>query len=390
MFPTLSLAIEALEVPLHRDALVALVRLRDRLDAKLTTALGEFEAGGLHEVDGDLSMAAWLRHHTGMDTTGARRCTVRARKLHALPALREAFLTGKMTGGQVDVVLAHVPLEHVELFATHEPELVPNLAPLDTQTLGRVMGAWQRYAEDLTDPGADGETDTVHLSATTAGRAELRGSLGPDLHALLAAALRVADSHDRDLTPAERRADALGVVCRHFLDHQTSRRGGRHRPHVNVTVVDDTATYIDTGQVPTRAELGALLCDCTLHRLTIDHRSAILDYGRSTRTWPVDLSNAIAARDQGCRWPGCDRRPSWADIHHVHWWEHGGHTSTDNGVLLCRRHHRRLHAGTGWHAKLRADAILEITDPDGRVETTTPRLTVDRSLWPPGQRPLAA
>ncbi|MBA2752270.1 MAG: hypothetical protein H0U41_08560 [Actinobacteria bacterium] len=42
-----------------------------------------------------------------------------------------------------------------------------------------------------------------------------------------------------------------------------------------------------------------------------------------------------------------------------------------NLVLVCSRHHHRLHQ-PGWHAKLRPDATLEVTDPDGRHWSTSP------------------
>ena len=76
-------------------------------------------------------------------------------------------------------------------------------------------------------------------------------------------------------------------------------------------------------------------------------------------------------RDRHCRFPGCDRPAHWCEGHHVWFWDHGGPTRIDNLVLLCTRHHHHLHR-PGWHAKLLPDATLEITDPRGRVRTTSP------------------
>jgi hypothetical protein len=50
-----------------------------------------------------------------------------------------------------------------------------------------------------------------------------------------------------------------------------------------------------------------LLCDAALHRVLTQGRTAILDYGRATRTIPAPLFNALVVRDQRCRFPGCDR-----------------------------------------------------------------------------------
>ncbi len=69
----------------------------------------------------------------------------------------------------------------------------------------------------------------------------------------------------------------------------------------------------------------------------------LLDLGRATRVISPALRRALAVRDGGCAAPGCDRPPPWTDAHHRHHWLHGGPTSLDNLVLLCRTHHRAVH-----------------------------------------------
>ena len=117
--------------------------------------------------------------------------------------------------------------------------------------------------------------------------------------------------------------------------------------------------------------MSRLLCDCTLHRVLTKGRSAILDYGTATRTIPANLWNALVIRDEHCRFPGCDRKSSWCEGHHVRWVTHGGTTEIDNLVLVCSRHHHRLHQ-PDWQAKLLPDATLEVTDPNGMVRATSP------------------
>jgi hypothetical protein len=59
------------------------------------------------------------------------------------------------------------------------------------------------------------------------------------------------------------------------------------------------------------------------------------------------MRRALAKRDRGCRYPGCDRAPNRCQAHHVWAWEHGGPTNLDNLVLLCRYHHKVVHRN-GW------------------------------------------
>ena len=49
----------------------------------------------------------------------------------------------------------------------------------------------------------------------------------------------------------------------------------------------------------------------------------------------------------------------------------GGRTDLANLVLVCARHHDRLHQ-PGWHAKLLPDGSLEVTAPNGEVRGTSP------------------
>ncbi|MDY7101616.1 MAG: HNH endonuclease signature motif containing protein, partial [Actinomycetota bacterium] len=94
-------------------------------------------------------------------------------------------------------------------------------------------------------------------------------------------------------------------------------------------------------------------------------------YGRSERTAPPNQWKAVATRDGGCRFPGCDRPPRWCHAHHLQHWTDGGRTDLDNLALLCGHHHRLIHDG-GWQAKLLPDLTLEVTAPDGRVRTSRP------------------
>ena len=55
MFEDLAAAIEDLDVPGDRESLVAAIALRDRLDARIAEATGEFEASGWWGLDASVS-----------------------------------------------------------------------------------------------------------------------------------------------------------------------------------------------------------------------------------------------------------------------------------------------------------------------------------------------
>jgi hypothetical protein len=374
--------IDRLDMPADSAVLAEAFALVDRLDAKLLAVVGEHDAAELWRNDGATSMTAWLRHHTRQSGRRAARCTKTARRLRELPVTAGAYRDGVLSGGQVHAIVANLKDRTVGLFADHETELVPELARLSVRDAAVAMQDWARRAHAVV--GDDREPAlperSLHLSRVLDGRRELTGSFDPEGGAVIATALRLAATPDLAgepaRSPAHRRADALVDICRRFLDHQHHRRGGHHRPHLNIiTTLDDLQRQgpgrLVDGTIVDPTTLGRLACDAGIHRVVTDGRSSILDYGTTTRTVPAPLFNALVIRDRHCRYPGCDRPPDWTEAHHIRWVTRGGPTALDNLVLLCTRHHHLLHSPR-WHAKLLPDTTLEITNPQGQVHTSDP------------------
>jgi Domain of unknown function (DUF222) len=389
MFPQVSAvlqpladAIDRLDLPVDNDLLAEAFALADRLNAKLIAAVGEHDVAEMWRNDGATSMTAWLRHRASSTGREAALCTKTARRLRRLPVTAAAYREGRLSGGQVQAIVANLSDRTAGLFAQHEAQLVPGFAELSVAETATTMQSWARHAEaTLDDPPDQAEAErSLHVSRILDGRRELRGSFDPEAGSLIETAIRLARTKDVDgepeRSPARRRADALADVCRWFLDHQQNRRGGRHRPRLNVVttlndlerrgqgrLIDDTILDATTVQ--------RLLCDAGVHRVFVAGRSSILDYGTTTRTVPANLFNALVIRDQHCRFPGCDRPPDWCDAHHVRWVTRGGPTCPENLALQCSRHHHLLHS-PGWDAKLLPDGTLVVTNPDGRTLQSRP------------------
>ena len=376
MFERLAQELESLVVPVDARALTELIALRDRMEAIVTAAAGEFDAVELWDADAATSMQAWLRDRARMSGDQAARLVTNARRTHALPVTREAWTSGQLSSGQVEVILTNVRRDTL-LFAEHEADLVPQLAPLSVFDTVEAMQEWRRRVDALADaPEPEEHPSRVYLSEMLDGRGVLDGDLDAEDHAIVATALRVANTDDAAgepaRTPAEKRAGALVDICEFFLDNQTSQRGGRHRPHLNILAkVDTWEGHVVNGPTLSVETIERYLCDCSVHRVLTDGRSGILDVGMATRVLTAAMWVALVARDGHCRFPGCDRPATWCDGHHIHWFSRGGPTRLDNLVLLCRRHHKRLHQ-PGWHAKLLPDGTFEVTDPTGVVRTSHP------------------
>jgi hypothetical protein len=86
-------------------------------------------------------------------------------------------------------------------------------------------------------------------------------------------------------------------------------------------------------------------CDCNVTRILLGSDSAVIDVGRSKRVISPAQRRALNIRDEGCRWPGCDRPASWTSGHHFVHWIKGGGSDLSNLVSLCYRHHGMAHEG---------------------------------------------
>jgi hypothetical protein len=216
------------------------------------------------------------------------------------------------------------------------------------------------------------------------GRLGLEGWLGAEQGALFRSLIeqlaepRPAPDGGRDhRSVPERQADALIELCdRARADDDFPTTGGE-RPHLSVLIDWEalrtglgTAT-LDHGQRISAADARRCACDATVIPVVLGGEGEPLDVGRAARTVPRAIRRALAARDRGCAFPGCDTPPALCDAHHIQHWADHGRTSVRNCCLLCAMHHRQVHLQR-WQIRINA----------GRVEFRPPAV-VD-----PGRKPL--
>lgn len=200
-------------------------------------------------------------------------------------------------------------------------------------------------------------------------------------------------SSDETREPAQRQAEALAEVCGFALEHGPSslvpETGGR-RPQISVIVrLEDLekrarSGMLDFGGQTSPATLRMLACDAAIIPIVMNGKGQPLDVGRATRTIPDGLRRAVTARDRGCAHPGCDRPPSWCEIHHIIEWEQFGETELENLVMLCRQHHRLIHH-PGWTVRIR-EGLPEFVPPAWVDPGRTPRRQAGLMIDMPEQR----
>ena len=120
------------------------------------------------------------------------------------------------------------------------------------------------------------------------------------------------------------------------------------------------------------------VCTGVVTPIFFDASLQALDVGRELRLFTRRQRIALAARDGGCRWPVCERPPSWTEAHHVeHWKRDFGRTDVADGLSLCKYHHLLLH-NNGWEIT-RDGAEYWLIPPADIDAASTPQLMPSKS-----------
>jgi hypothetical protein len=335
-------------------------RAIEQLEVERLRRLAELDRRRLFERDGHLSAAAWVARTFKVPWGTARRSVRVAQALEEMPATRRSLTEGELSLSAAEV-LAEARDADPEAFGRSEGQLVEAARIHSMPDLRRVVGFWRESA--ARERSLDGEERLrarrrLHVSPTFLGMVRGDFDLDPEggetlldaLRAFLDAEARSAGSDD-DRTPAQRRADALVEIARQWLDLAERPTLGGERPHVTMTIAAEAlragSGELDHAGAVSSSVARRLACDAAVMRVVLSARSEPLDVGRRTKVVPPSMRRAVIVRDRTCRFPGCDRPHPWCDAHHIVHWADGGPTAASNLVLLCRRHHRLVHRGSG-------------------------------------------
>jgi len=335
-----------------------LQRAAELLEVERLRRLAEIDRRATFQRDGHLSAASWLASTFKVAWGTAREQVRIAKALEDMPETRRALDEGDLSMSAVRVLVAARDADR-DAFQGSESALVDAARIHSMQDLQRVAAYWRQAVEREHALDSDDKVRAqrrLHASVTFLGMVRVDGHLDPETGETLLTALSAvldAESRSRDeddnRTPAQRRADALGEICRQWLDLADRPSVGGEKPHVTVTMSVD-ALRGDGGAAeldhvgPVGSETARrLACDASIRRVVMAGPSEPLDVGRQTPVIPSGMRRAVIIRDRHCRFPGCDRPHTWCNPHHIVHWAQGGPTAAQNLLLLCRRHHTMIH-----------------------------------------------
>ena len=347
-----------------RKQLIQLRHICDLLELEFSLDAARFADTDECEHEGSLSPADWIRHNCRMSGHAAASAVCVGEQAVSLPRSVDAMSRGRIGFGHLALLASTARAVTASSTARGFDE-EPLLSKAVEHSVSRFRHdcAHARHAADAEGYLAE-HVDSVKARSLKLVPLEgegliIRGFLDDVGGATLRTALEplARKSGADDFRDRERRlADALIELAGHCLDHGLVSEGRSCRPHLQVTTTLETLMGLAgapagelefSAPIPTAA-VQRLACDAGITRVLLGPGSKVIDVGRTRRVPAGSTLQALKLRDKGCVWPGgCSRPAAWTQAHHLRHWAHHGKTELPNLVLLCGRHHWKVHEG-GW------------------------------------------
>ena len=356
-----------------RDAVTRMNQIEARLAARKLARIRRIDDAELAKQSGSTSTSSMLASDFGGDQAACSRQVRTAQNLKTATLTEKALAAGQVSFDKAAVIaktMTDLPADLDELTRVRvEKRLIADAQRLNlTDLRRRVLRVADIYASH--EQADIDENTALRLREARAwqntelwfgqardGLVAFGGKL-PELQAALLmnqvgaiAAPRRNEDADQDLTFNQR----MGRAFCHWIeriptDGLPTTGGTPATLTVNLDYdavagqVREAAGMLATGTRISASEVRRLACSHGILPRVLDGKSVPLDQGRTKRLFTPAQRLAMADRDGGCTYPGCDRPPAWTEGHHLdHWAADRGATDLDRGTLLCARHHHWVH-----------------------------------------------
>lgn len=357
---------------------------RRRLDAISVRVLAELDARDATDTTHGMTTGMWLAHQANLSARSMRTRVKVANKLRRhLPAARDALDSGRIGYDHAKVLADAANPRIVDEFAAMVPELIDLSELMNFDRWAREV----RAIAELLDqdgghrPGDDVCDNYLSLSPFADESLVINGQLTRQDALVVAEALnakadqlfkRFARDNEASadlVVPPRKTLLALALV--ELIREAIARPAGSSRParsEVSLIInADDPHFVTDVDGIRIGDSTASCsTCDPVFQPIVKDTKGIVIDVGRQHRLVTAAQRRALAHRDGGCVFPGCDRPADWTDAHHIKHWRKGGLTDMANLASLCRHHHGVSHR-KGWVMQVTADQYFTWTTPSGQT-----------------------
>lgn len=353
--------------------LVALRQQIDRLELRFSQFAAAFAKTEHWDDEGSNSAVDWMRFNCRMTSTAAADRLAVGTRLADLGQSAQAMEAGEIGFAHLTVMARTANAVGKAFDEAKLLKLARDNSP------GKFHYKCMHFRHSV-DPKAYADVQaglvdarSLRLSTAEDGCLLISAALDPVGGAVVRTALeplaKPSGTHD-DRKPEQRYADALVEL---------SSKGGKQNIQMQVTAPIETllgligapGADVEFSLPVSSATVERWACDCSITRVLMKD-SVVIDVGRAERVIKGPRRRALMARDKHCQWTDCGRPASWCDGHHFVHWTRGGGGEIENQILLCGRHHWKVHEG-GWQL-IRSD--------DGRVVPVAPTITFGRPRGP--------
>lgn len=378
----LAVCVDSETLPAVADqALEEVLAAARQLDLLACRLVERADRSGTFSLDGAVSASAYLRLKSNERPGWASKRVWAGRAItDRLPFTAKQWEAGRLGLEHAAVIDEATRWSKDEVLVSEIDRILSEAAangatPGDLEKLADRVKAERAPADAAEKAKRQYRDQKLNASKTFGGMIRVDGWLDPEAGDLLISTLAYftpkGPSADQLLADpslfepiAFRRAQALMQMCRHAMAHAQScngEPGGREAVFVGIGLesllsgIGTGASSSSAGGTPlTAAAVRRKACDAKVIPAVFGTAGQVLDLGRETRLASPALRAAIVLRDGGCVFAGCDRPPSFCEVHHRQHWADGGPTDRGNCDLLCSRHHHLCHEG-GWGMSIGAD-----------------------------------
>lgn len=322
----------------------------DKMKALHATVFTAADNAKVWQGTGARNIADWLASNTNTaygDAIGRKKL---ADSLDQSPALADAVSKGEISAATAETLHDTITNPPAGADVGELIDLVKGAGPRDAKATAE---RWREIVSNETEEEREErryQLRSVRSTAPVDGMVTTTVVL-PVLQSrqFINAISHIAGQPDaNDLRTTEQRlADGLVQLCIAYAKGQVT--GGREKPTILITIpvdgftgdTDEPGVTANGDRIPAHI-VRRIAENADLQRI-MAVGTHILELGRSVRYATDDQYKALFARDQGCRWPGCNIPAAWCEADHLTPFPDGGQTNLDELVLWCNHHHHVKH-----------------------------------------------
>lgn len=370
--------------PIDSPEMLLVSELENQVCSLRDSVFTKYSEGGTWLKDHSSSRSA-IELKTHLSNTTIVKALERGKLLEKYDNLADALNDNFITSDHVDMLVKCNSEKYCEFFSRDIDLLVENACVLSPRQFCNVLAHWRNNADDIIDDPSNEmqkfESRYLELNQLYDGNwylhAILDNATGTLVDKAMKSGVETLWNHDTpdaraNTTKSQYRCDHLGNVFRGYINSTIkAEKAGKGLsegtgfleynfvPSISTDVIIDieklyeypsTRKYLTETlkksspiyKAHSKSYVDQILCDSQIN-FPIRNIDGTITIGRKNRVASVRQKRELALESNTCSIKGCSIPASWCDAHHIHHWAKGGETKNSNLVLLCSRHHHKIH-----------------------------------------------